>query len=123
MDEAFVKHTQHDVYGDEGGENEQAFVGKGILERGRGSLKFGLQADGKMNLANNVIDIADGSAQGDIRSQVERHSHRRKLSLVIDRESLRGICHANEGTERDSISRRGGDGGIRRKPCVSASIK
>ncbi len=47
MDEAFIEHAENDVYRDQGGEDQQSFIGQGILEGSGGSLKAGLNAGRK----------------------------------------------------------------------------
>ena len=88
MDEALVEHAQHDVDGDQRGQNEQRLVGERILERRRRALEVGLQAGREVQALRHLVNVADGRAQRGVGRKVEGDRHRGELSLVIDRKRL-----------------------------------
>ena len=57
VDEALIEDAEHDVDGDQRGENQQRFVGERVLERRRGALEIGLQAGGKVKVLGNLVDV------------------------------------------------------------------
>ena len=73
VDEALIEHTENDVYGDQGGENQQGFIRQGILKSGGGALEAGLHAGGKVQFLCRFVDGLDGPAQRGVRRQVERN--------------------------------------------------
>ncbi len=86
VNEALVQHAEHDVDGDQRGEDQQRFVGERILERGGGALEAGLHAGRHVHLFLHLVNGGDGLAQRSVRRQVERDGDRRELSLVVDGE-------------------------------------
>ena len=90
MNEALVENAQHDVDGDQRGQNQQGFVGERVLEGCRGSLKIRLQAGREIQLFRHIVDVVDGRAQRGVGREVERNGDGRELPLVIDGESFGG---------------------------------
>ncbi len=86
VDVAFVEDAEHDVDGDEGGEDQERLVGQGGFERGGGALESGLNAGGHVQVVLGVVDGCDGVAQRGIRGEIERDGYRGELALMIDGE-------------------------------------
>ncbi len=63
VDEALVENAEHDVDGDQRGENEEGFIGERVAEGGGGSLERGLQAGREMQLVGGLVDVGDGGAE------------------------------------------------------------
>ena len=75
VNEALVEHTEHDVHRDQGSQNQQGFIGEGVLKSGGGSLEAGLHAGGEVHLLRRFIDSLDGLTQRSVGGQVERNRH------------------------------------------------
>ena len=63
VDVAFVEHAQHDVDGDERGEDQQRLVGERALKGGGGSLEAGIDAGRQADALFDCVDRLDGIAQ------------------------------------------------------------
>ena len=63
MDVAFIQHAQHDVNGDQRGQNQHRLVRQRNLESLRRALKFRLDAGGHVNLSLDLVDRLHGVAQ------------------------------------------------------------
>ena len=92
VDEALVEDAEHDVDGDQRGEDQQRFVGERVLERSGGSLEIGLQAGREVQLLCDFVDVGDGRAQRGVGRKVERDRDGRELSLMVDGERLGGAA-------------------------------
>src|SRR3989442_1325800 len=86
VDVALVEHTQHDVDGDEGGEDQDGLVGERGLEGLRGALEARVHRQREPDLALGGPDRGDGVAQRRVRRQVEGERDRGELPLVVDGE-------------------------------------
>ena len=136
MNVALVEHSEHDVNGDDGGQNEPGLARKRIVKGSRGSLKTGIDAAGQADLLFRLFDRRGGLTQGNSGSKVERQVHHGKLAQVIDRKRCIAHLDASEGgkrnlrgvggcggrrvasrgvTSRRVAGRRGGAGGARRR--------
>ena len=78
VNEALVENAEHDVDGDQRGQNQQRFIGERIVERCRGALEVGLQAGREVEILGHLVDVVDGRAQRGVRRQVERNRDRRE---------------------------------------------
>ena len=56
MNVAFIQHSQHDVYGNDGGHNQPGLGGKRILKRGGRSLKRGVNARRQLNFLLRLLN-------------------------------------------------------------------
>ena len=100
MDVALVEHAEHDVHGDERGEDEQRLIGERGLEGLRGALKARADRGRQANRALRPADGGDGVAEGDAGRQVERQRDRGELALVVDGERRRTRGQVCEGAQR-----------------------
>ena len=86
MDVALIEHSQHDVNGDDGRQNQPGLAGQRLLKGGRGSLEAGLDAFRHVHLVLRLVDHLGGLAQGNAGGQIEGQGHRGELAQVIDRQ-------------------------------------
>ena len=109
MHVALVKHPQHDVDHDNGGEDEERLA----LERGlefRGAAGEGRHDGiGQFDLLLRGLDGLDRRAQRPAGPQVEGQRHGRELALVNDRERGRGNPCFGKGAQRHHLARAGLD--------------
>ena len=77
MDVAFIEHAQHDVDGDEGGEDQDGLVRQRILEGRGGALERGLDADREADLVFGVLTTLTASPRRFAGRQVEGERDRR----------------------------------------------
>ena len=101
MYEAFIQNTQNDIYGDQRGQNQQGLIRQRISERCRCTLEIGFKAGRHVHVLLQLVDGRNGTSEGSVRSQVERHSDCRKLSLMRDRERLSSRLEMRECAERN----------------------
>ena len=86
MDVALIQDAEHDVDGDERGEDEQRLVGERGLERGGGALEGHVDADGEVHVRDGLVDGVDGVADGFAVGQVEADGGGWELALMTDGE-------------------------------------
>ena len=72
MNVAFVQNAQHDVDGDERGQNQEWFIRERILESRGGALERALNAGRHVQILLDFVDGVDRVAQRGVRSEVER---------------------------------------------------
>ena len=104
MDEALVENSQHDVYRNERGEDQQGHIGQGVPEGGCRSLKICLQACRHVHFLLNLCDLGDCASQGGVGGEIERDCDCRELSLVGDGERLGSGLEVREGAEWHSVA-------------------
>jgi len=101
MNEAFVENAENDVDSDEGGEDEDGLIRERILECGRSTLKFSLDAGRHIEVGLGGIDGVNGVAERGIGREIERESDDGKLALMIQGERS-GISFGScEGRQRN----------------------
>ena len=86
MDQALVKDAEHDVDGDESGEDEIGFVLERLLEGLRRALEGGVNGGGHAHIALGLFERGYGIAQRDVGCEIKRECHCWILALVIDGE-------------------------------------
>ncbi|OIQ67861.1 hypothetical protein GALL_505570 [mine drainage metagenome] len=99
MDIALVEHAQHDVHGDNGGDDEQQFVGQGILERRRCALQDDPCALRQPERALGLIDGRHRIAEGGAGREVERHVGGGKLPEMIDDQRSPALAKLHHRTQ------------------------
>ena len=95
MDEALVKHPQHDVHGQQCGKNEERLIAADGRVGGGGSLKAGDDTGRHIEARLDALDRVNRLAERGAFCNIERYSHYRKLTLVRDGE--RGGLHLEMG--------------------------
>ncbi len=109
MNEAFVENAENDVDSNERGEDEDGFIRERILECGRSTLKFSLNAGRHVEVGLGGVDGVNGVAEGGIGREIERESDDGKLALMIEGERG-GISFGScEGRQRNLRAVRGVD--------------
>src|SRR5580698_6679258 len=83
MDVTLVENAEHDVNGDERGQNQDWLVAQRSLERSSGALKRGLHAERHSDFLLSFINCFGGFAQRSVGSEIERDGDDGELSLVI----------------------------------------
>src|SRR5580693_386168 len=106
MNVALVQNTEHDVDGDDGGENQDRFVGERVQEGGGGALIRRLNALREAEIFFGLIDRVDGVAERNAGREVERKCDDRKLSLVIDRKRAGAWFEMRERAQRNLLAGR-----------------
>src|SRR5581483_9260163 len=89
VDVALVEDAEHDVDGDERGEDEQRLVGERGLEGLGGALEARADARREPEVARRLLDGGDGLAEGDAGGEVEGERDGGELALVVHRERRR----------------------------------
>jgi len=107
MDEALVQDAEHDVNGDQRGQNEIRLVLERVLEGLRGSLEAGVDGRGHAQLTLGFFQSCDGVAQGHVGRQVEGERNRRVLALVIDLQVGSPVLIMSDGRQRHHRAARG----------------
>ena len=72
MDQAFVENAEHDVDGNESGEDQIGLVLKRFLKGLRGALEGGVNGGGHAHLGLCALERGDGIAKGNVGREVER---------------------------------------------------
>ncbi len=101
VDVALVEDAEHDVDGDEGGEDQEELVGAGGLEGLGGALEGAVDGGGEADVAFGLLDLDHGIAEGVAGEEIEGDGDGGKLSLVVDSEGRGGGCITGEGAEGD----------------------
>src|SRR5713226_3712625 len=101
MNVALIEHSQHDVNGDDRGQNEPGLTRKRIVKGSRGSLETGVDAARQIDFLFRLRDRRGGLAQGNSGSKIEGQVHHRKLAEVIDGERCITQLKASEGRKRN----------------------
>ena len=121
VDVALVQHAEHDVDGDQRGQDQQRLVGQRGPEGLRRALEAGLdagrQADARSAPPRSPCTASPERSAG---RQVEGERDRRELSLVVDRERRGAVLEVREGAERH-LRRRWPD--ARRCPCSVCGLR
>lgn len=100
MNKALVQHSEHDIYRDQGGDNEIRFVGDRLLERARRALEGAAHRRGNTEADYRGIDFANCVAQGCAGCEIEGYRRSDSKALMIDRErDITGPC-VSEGAQR-----------------------
>ncbi len=86
VNEAFVQDAQHQIYGDDRGQNQQRFIGQRGFEGVRRSLERRFDAGRHVQLLGRLLDVLHRRAQRRAGRKVERNRDHRKLALVVDGE-------------------------------------
>src|SRR5713226_4531967 len=127
MNVALIEHSQHDVNGDDRGQNEPGLTRKRIVKSSRGSLETGIDAARQIDFLFRLRDRRGGLAQGDAGGKIEGQVHHRKLAEVIECERCVAQLKASEGRKRNlrgvagcgggrcACARRAGGGGRARR--------
>src|ERR1017187_7215916 len=101
MDVALIEHTQYDVDGDEGRQNQYGLIGQGGLESLRGALKRGLHAERHADIVFGLVDCPHRVPQRRVGGEIEGEGNHRKLALVVDGDGDGDVFGVAEGAERD----------------------
>jgi hypothetical protein len=96
VDEALVEHPQHDVDGDDRGDDQQHLVGESGLEGERGALEAGDHAGRQVDLGLGGADRLDRGAEGGARRQVEGDRRGRELADMGDCQRRRLLHHLGD---------------------------
>ena len=96
VDVALVEHAEHDVHGDDRGEDQQQLVGERRAEGERRALEVGLHAGRQAELRLRRLDRLHRVAERRAGREVERDRRRRKLADVVDRERRRPLDDARD---------------------------
>lgn len=100
MNKALVQNSEHDIYRDQGGDNEIRFVGDRLLERARRALKGAVHRRGNTEADYRGIDFANCVAQGCAGCEIEGYRRSDGKALMIDRErDVAGPC-VSDGVQR-----------------------
>ncbi len=116
MNVALVEDAEHDVDGDDRGQDEHGLVRERGLEGARRALKTSLNAERHADFLARSLDGASGVSQGRAGREVERERDRRKLPLMVDGERSRSRLEVREGAERDGRAARARDVEIVERP-------
>ena len=100
VDEALIKHAQHDVDGDDRREDQHHLVAERRLEGERRALEAGDHADRKADFGLGLLDLIDRGAERGAGRQVERDRDRRELPDMVDRERRGLFAHLGNRRER-----------------------
>ena len=100
MDVALVQHAQHDVHGDDGRQNQPAFIGQRCLKGPRRALEASLDAGRQSDLGCGLLNRLHRLAQRSAVAQVEGDGDRRELSLVVDGQRPGGGFEVRDGAQR-----------------------
>ena len=92
MDEALIEDAEHDVNGDEGGEDQEGLIGERVVEGSGGALEVGLERRREVHLLGQVVDLGDGGAERGVGREIEGDGDRGELALVIDGEQFGGAA-------------------------------
>src|ERR1039458_6238442 len=111
MDVALIEHTQYDVDGDEGRQNQYGLIGQGGLESLRGALKRGLHAERHADIVFGLVDCPHRVPQRRVGGEIEGEGNHRKLALVVDGDGDGDVFGVAEGAERDLAGGREDPGG------------
>ena len=80
MDEALVEHAQHDIDGDDRGQDQEQLVGQRRLERQRRALEAGDDAERLADVDLRLLDRIHRLAERGARRQVEGDGGGRELA-------------------------------------------
>ena len=120
MDVALVKHSEHDVNGKQGRQNQDGFRRQRILEGGGRSLEAAVNGCRYAHLQFCVGDGPGSGPQISARRQVEGDGHRRELSLMVDRERSSRLPKVSKGRERYLCALAGDD--VHALQCVRSEL-
>ena len=84
MDEALVQNAEHDIGGEDRGENQDALPFERILEHLRGALETGGDGRRQIAVAFELLNLLHRLAKRDAGRKVERDGDRGLLALMID---------------------------------------
>ena len=100
MDEALIQNAQHNIDGDDGGEDQQHFVRQRRLERQRRAFELGGDAAGHAGILLRLGDGVDGRAQRITRRKVEGEAGRRELRQMINLQRALALFHRGDRGQR-----------------------
>ena len=86
MNVAFIQNAEHDVHGDDSGNNQPRLGGKRILEGSRRSLESSVNAGRQIDVLLGLVDGFGSVAKRSVWRQIERNRHHRELPLMVYRE-------------------------------------
>ena len=101
VDVALVEHAEHDVHGDQRGQDQPAFVGERRLKRGGRALEPGPESGRQPDPARGFLDGLHRRAQRRAGREIERQRRRWKLALVIDGQRRAGRRHLRDRLKRN----------------------
>ena len=74
MDVALVEHAEHDIDGDQRGDDQKNLVGERRLKRQRRALEAGNDADRQADFRLGLLDRVDRRAERGAGGEIERHA-------------------------------------------------
>src|ERR1017187_7605337 len=98
------RFAEHDVHGDECGEDEDGLVGERFGEDLGRALKRGVHAGWQIERLHRGVDGGDCVAQGLAGCQIERQGCGGELPLVRDGRGVRRLLVVRDGGQRDRIA-------------------
>src|SRR3990172_128940 len=101
MDIAFIKDAKDYVDGDQGGQDQEWFIGQGRLEGQGRSLEAPPYAVGKSKPTDALLNRLYSLSEGDAGGEVERDRHCRELPLPVYDKRPCGLRDPRNCAERD----------------------
>ncbi len=101
VDVALVEHAQHDVDGDQRGQDQQRLVGQRGLEGGGRALEAGIDAGRHLDALLDCVHRLDRIAQRLARREVEADHRGRELALVPDGQLRAGLLPMGQHAQRN----------------------